>query len=155
MITKGVTSGHEDDITVAFSRGAGGAVDGQAAESYLLDRFGRFTLQAPARERLHRRLPVEGGSVMVASSFDEPVLSQRNLADLYALGQEVERVMPKAPGVTTDGPFDVELGFEDDKTWLFQIRPFVENSQAQTSEYLQSISPPKREGVYIDLSSPL
>ncbi len=62
MITKGVTSGNEDDITVAFSRGAGGAVDGQAAESYLLRHDGRFVLQAPARERLHRRLPVTGGA---------------------------------------------------------------------------------------------
>ncbi|MBB4077852.1 hypothetical protein GGR28_000453 [Lewinella aquimaris] len=155
MITKGVTSGEQDDITVAFSRGAGGAVDGQAAESYLLDRFGRFILQAPARERMHRRLPATGGSVMVAAPFNRPVLSYENLVDLYQLGQRVEEVMPKVPGVETDGPFDVELGFQDDKIWLFQIRPFVENSKAQSSDYLQSISPAKREGVYIDLNSPL
>ena len=155
MITKGVTTGNQDDITVAFSRGAGGAVDGQAAESYLLDRNGRFLLQAPARERLHRRLPVTGGSVMVPAAFDERVLSRQNLIDLYQLGQEVERVMPKAPGHGDDGPYDVELGFEDDKIWLFQIRPFVENDRAQESDYLQSISPPAREGVYIDLSSTL
>ncbi|WP_157974243.1 PEP/pyruvate-binding domain-containing protein [Lewinella sp. IMCC34183] len=153
MITKGVTSGLDDDITVAFSRGAGGAVDGQAAESYLLGADGRFTLQAPARERMYRRLPVTGGSVMVAAPFDRPILSQQNLSDLYALGQEVERIMPQAPGVNTDGPFDVELGFQDNKIWLFQIRPFVENDNAQKSEYLQSISPPEREGVYIDLAS--
>ena len=155
MITKGVTSGNDDDITVAFSRGAGGAVDGQAAEAYLLDRYGRFTLQAPARERMHRRLPVTGGSVMVPAAFDRPVLSSRNLRDLYALGQRVEEVMPKAPGVAADGPFDVELGFQNDKIWLFQIRPFVENSKAQSSEYLLSISPPERQGVYIDLASAL
>ncbi|CAH1000400.1 hypothetical protein LEM8419_01553 [Neolewinella maritima] len=155
MITKGVTTGNQDDITVAFSRGAGGAVDGQAAESYLLDHTGRFTLQAPARERLHRRLPVTGGSVMVPAAFDQSVLSRRNLTDLYVLGQRVEEVMPQAPGVSSEGPYDVELGFEGDKIWLFQIRPFVENSKAQSSEYLQSISPPEREGVYIDLHSSL
>ena len=155
MITKGVTTGNQDDITVAFSRGAGGAVDGQAAESYLLDHTGRFTLQAPARERLHRRLPVTGGSVMVPAAFDAPVLNQRNLVDLYELGQRVEEVMPTAPGVSSEGPYDVELGFQDDKIWLFQIRPFVENSQAQGSEYLQSLSPARTEGVYIDLASPL
>ncbi|WP_273447315.1 PEP/pyruvate-binding domain-containing protein [Neolewinella agarilytica] len=151
MITKGVTSGHPDDITVAFSRGAGGAVDGQAAESYLLDHLGRFTLLAPARERLHRRLPKTGGSVMVPAAFDERILSRKNLKDLYELGQEVERVMPASDGVETDGPFDVELGFADDKIWLFQIRPFVENKNAMSSEYLESISPAKREGVWIDL----
>lgn len=153
MITKGVSSGEDDDITVAFSRGAGGAVDGQAAESYLLDRYGRFILQAPARERMHRRLPISGGSIMVPASFDRPVLKRENLVDLYQLGRKVEEVMPKADGVESEGPYDVELGFQDDKIWLFQIRPFVENSRAQASEYLQSISPPEREGVYIDLAS--
>ena len=155
MITKGVSSGEDDDITVAFSRGAGGAVDGQAAESYLLDRYGRFTLQAPARERMHRRLPVTGGSVMVPAAFDARILSEENLRDLYELGQRVEAIMPKAPGMEGQGPFDVELGFQDNKIWLFQIRPFVENSQAQSSEYLQSITPPEKEGVYIDLGQPL
>ena len=155
MITKGVTTGDQDDITVAFSRGAGGAVDGQAAEAYLLDHTGRFTLQAPARERLHRRLPATGGSVMVPAAFDRPVLNQQNLVDLYQLGQRIEEVMPTAPGVSSEGPYDVELGFEDDKIWLFQIRPFVENEKAQGSEYLQSISPPERGGVYIDLASAL
>ena len=92
---------------------------------------------------------------MVPAAFNERVLSQQNLVDLYQLGQEVERVMPKAPGHSDDGPYDVELGFQDDKIWLFQIRPFVENDRAQESDYLQSISPPAREGVYIDLSSTL
>ncbi|PPK86638.1 pyruvate phosphate dikinase-like enzyme [Neolewinella xylanilytica] len=155
MITKGVSNGNDDDITVAFSRGAGGAVDGQAAESYLIDRYGSATLQAPARERMHRRLPVTGGSVMVPAAFNERILTDRNLRDLYELGQRVERIMPKADGMEDQGPFDVELGFQDDKIWLFQIRPFVENDQAQSSEYLQGITPPDREGVYIDLGSRL
>jgi hypothetical protein len=155
LITKGVSSGDPDDLTVAFSRGAGGAVDGQAAESYLIDRHGRFLLQAPARERLYRQLPDTGGSRMLTTTFDRPVLSRKNLIDLYRLGQRVEAVMPSAPGMPEEGPFDVELGFQDDKIWLFQIRPFVENSRAQASEYLQAISPEKREGVYIDLHYPL
>jgi len=36
LITKGISSGTDKDLTVAFSRGAGGAVDGQAAEQYLI-----------------------------------------------------------------------------------------------------------------------
>ena len=36
--------------------------------------------------------------------------------------------------------YDVEFGFKDDKLWLFQIRPFVENKQAKSSDYLASIS---------------
>ena len=156
MITKGVTSGHPDDVTVAFSRGAGGAVDGQAAESYQLDRYGRYTLQAPARERIYRRLPASGGSQMLETAFDRPVLSRENLDALFELSRKVEQVMPGAPGVDSEGPYDVELGFQDNRIWLFQIRPFVENTKAQGSEYLNSISPPDREeGVYIDLGSPI
>ena len=36
MITKGINEGTGEDLTVAFSRGAGGAVDGQAAETRLV-----------------------------------------------------------------------------------------------------------------------
>lgn len=152
MITKGVSTGNEEDITIAFSRGAGGAVDGQAAEAYLMDQYGRATLLSPARERLHRRLPTSGGSIMVPASFNKRVLSAQNLQDLYDLAKEVEKVMPESDGVTSNGPWDVELGFRNDKIWLFQIRPFVENSNAQASEYLDSISPEKMEGVYLNLA---
>lgn len=155
MITKGVSSGKADDITVAFSRGAGGAVDGQAAEAYLMRADGTTALLSPARERLHRRLPVTGGSVMVPAPFNRRVLSERNLKDLRELAAEVEKVMPEAPGVEASGPWDVELGFQDDKIYLFQIRPFVENKRAQSSEYLESISPPEQEGVYYDLTTGL
>ena len=37
--------------------------------------------------------------------------------------------------------FDVEFGFENNKLWLFQIRPFVENKTAKSSDYLASIAP--------------
>lgn len=153
MITKGVASGKAEDITVAFSRGAGGAVDGQAAEAYLLRANGSTTLLSPARERLHRRLPVTGGSVMLPAAFNQRILTQENLKDLRQLAGEVEKVMPDAPGVDATGPWDVELGFQDDKIFLFQIRPFVENKRAQSSDYLQSISPQEVAGLYFDLEA--
>ncbi|MEO0733028.1 MAG: PEP/pyruvate-binding domain-containing protein [Bacteroidota bacterium] len=155
MITKGVATGQENEVTVAFSRGAGGAVDGQAAEAYLLDQYGRFNLLSPARERLHRRLPKTGGSVMVPANFNERILSHANLVDLWDLAADVERIMPESPGVEAEGPWDVELGFQDDKIYLFQIRPFVENKQALASGYLASIDPPALEGIYFDLESAL
>ena len=40
-----------------------------------------------------------------------------------------------------EGPYDVEFGFKEGKIWLFQVRPFVENKGALSSEYLQSITP--------------
>jgi len=152
IITKGVASGHEDDITVAFSRGAGGAVDGQAAEAWLLDRWGKYSLLSPARERLHRRLPVTGGSVMVPAPFNQRILSPKNLTDLRKLSVKAEEIMPESSGEAGNGPWDIELGFRNDKMWLFQIRPFVENKRAQSSDYLESISPKVQEDVYYDLA---
>ena len=152
VITKGVSTGRADDVTVAFSRGAGGAVDGQAAEAWLLDQYGRNVLLSPARERLHRRLPATGGSVMVPAPFNERILSPANLRDLREVAARTERIMPESSGEAGNGPWDIELGFADDKMWLFQIRPFVENKRAQGSDYLESISPARQEGVYYDLA---
>ena len=39
------------------------------------------------------------------------------------------------------GPFDIELGFKENKLWLFQVRPFVENKNAAASQYLNSLNP--------------
>jgi hypothetical protein len=152
VITKGVSSGRGGDVTVAFSRGAGGAVDGQAAEAWLLDLYGSYTLLSPARERLHRRLPVTGGSVMVPAPFNQRILSPQNLKDLRELSVKAENIMPESSGEAGNGPWDIELGFANDKMWLFQIRPFVENKRAQSSGYLESISPRVTEDVYYDLA---
>ena len=61
MITKGINEGNEDDLTVAFSRGAGGAVDGQLAETHLITRTGHYLL-APARQADYICLPSSGGT---------------------------------------------------------------------------------------------
>jgi hypothetical protein len=152
VITKGVSSGLDGDVTVAFSRGAGGAVDGQAAEAWLIGQDQTYTLLSPARERLHRRLPVTGGSVMVPAPFNERILRPKNLKDLRELSVKAEKIMPESSGEAGNGPWDIELGFANDKMWLFQIRPFVENKRAQSSDYLESISPARRDDVYYDLA---
>lgn len=141
VITKGITSGNSNDLTVAFSRGAGGAVDGQAAESYLLRMNGNDELLSPAREALHRRLPKSGGSDMKFATYEEAILNKFHRYDLKLLSLEAIKKMPSATGVKNTGPWDIELGFKDDAMWLFQIRPFVENKNAATSAYLESISP--------------
>ncbi|MEZ4850789.1 MAG: PEP/pyruvate-binding domain-containing protein [Bacteroidia bacterium] len=152
MITKGIPSGNDRDITVAFSRGAGGAVDGQAAETYLLAEEGKNSLLSPAREPSYRRLPVSGGSKMIYASFEQPILNEQNLKDLRTMAQEIRKEIPKATGEEGDGPYDVELGFTNDKIWLFQIRPFVENKNATSSNYLESISPTIDGNKKIDLN---
>lgn len=135
MITKGINAGTENDITVAFSRGAGGAVDGQSAETRLITSENDYLL-APARQEDYIRLPDYGGTKGYFTSFEEPILNNKNIADIRELAKEIRSKIGE-----DSQAYDVEFGFKDNKLWLFQIRPFVENKQAKSSEYLNSITP--------------
>jgi hypothetical protein len=141
MVTRGISSQDDDDLSIAFNRGAGGAVEGQAAESYLLKADGRNILRSPARETVYNRLPVSGGTKKYYATFEAPVLSDENLGSLRNMADQIKRQLPSAPGIETNGPFDVELGFRDNELWLFQVRPFVENKNAAASKYLNSLNP--------------
>ncbi|SDB35860.1 Pyruvate phosphate dikinase, PEP/pyruvate binding domain [Flavobacteriaceae bacterium MAR_2010_188] len=140
MITTGINSGNADDLTVAFSRGAGGAVDGQSAETHLISKKDDIIL-SPAREGDYIRLPKEGGTSHHFTTFSKPILNKKNIDDIRKIAAEIIETLPKKTGSDYKGAYDVELGFKDDKLWLFQIRPFVENSNAKSSDYLTSISP--------------
>mgnify|MGYP003692624441 CR=1 FL=1 len=153
LITKGITNGVKDDLTVAFSRGAGGAVDGQTAETRLLDLSKSQTLLFPSREPSLNRLPEKGGLEKQLTTFNKPILNQGNIDDIRALSIELRRTLPTTPGISSQGPYDVELGFKDDHLWLFQVRPFVENKRAQSSLYLESITPKVDEDMLISLST--
>jgi rifampicin phosphotransferase len=155
MVTKGIRTNNPNDITIAFSRGAGGAVDGQAAESFVLRGNGSTSLVSPAREPYYNSLPVLGGTQKNITSFEKPILKTTNLRTLREIAAEIKEKLPQAPGIETNGPWDVELGFKDDKLWLFQVRPFVENKNAMASEYLKSITPEIPESKMISLSSKL
>lgn len=155
MITKGVQNDNPEDITIAFSRGAGGAVDGQAAESFLLRSNGGTSLISPSREPSYLSLPVTGGTDVNEATFEKPILNTTNLKSLRNIAHEIKEKLPNAPGVETNGPWDVELGFKDNKIWLFQVRPFVENKNALASDYLRSITPIIDGGKSIAISSPM
>ncbi|MBC2838553.1 PEP/pyruvate-binding domain-containing protein [Robiginitalea sp. SC105] len=141
LITKGVVSGDPEDLTVAFSRGAGGAVEGQAAESYLLGPDGKSVLLAPAREIAYNTLPVSGGTRRKFATFETPILNRSNLDAIRELTRMVRDRVPRETGTDYQGAYDIELGFRENKLWLFQIRPFVENKKALSSDYLESITP--------------
>ncbi|MDW7694585.1 PEP/pyruvate-binding domain-containing protein [Flammeovirgaceae bacterium SG7u.111] len=141
LITKGVSNGNTEDLTIAFSRGAGGAVDGQTSETYLVKSDGENSLLSPARETYYNQLPTSGGVLKGKAKFNKPILQPENIEEIRKLTQQLKEVMPTTPGIESDGPFDVELGFLDNKLWLFQVRPFVENKKAVSSDFLQSIDP--------------
>ncbi|MBE14718.1 MAG: phosphoenolpyruvate synthase [Cytophagaceae bacterium] len=139
MITKGINAGGEDDLTVAFSRGAGGAVDGQSAETRLITATSTRLL-APARQPDYIRLPASGGTRHYYTSFDSPILNAQNISDIREIAKKVRAKMT-SDTANSHQAFDVEFGFKDDELWLFQIRPFVENKNAKSSEYLSTITP--------------
>lgn len=155
LITKGLSSGNEDDLTIAFSRGAGGAVDGQSAETYLIKKAGGYELLAPAREPYHNTLPITGGTGKKMVTFEKSVLNTQNIKEIRELSETIRRTMPDETKTDYNGAYDVELGFKNDKLWLFQIRPFVENKKALSSGYLESITPKIDSNKEINLSTKL
>ncbi|MGJ8743903.1 PEP/pyruvate-binding domain-containing protein [Polaribacter sp.] len=155
LITKGISNGNEEDLTIAFSRGAGGAVDGQSAETYLIKMNGGTQFLAPAREQHYNSLPETGGMLKKLATFENPILNQQNINEILALTKTIRETLPKETHSDYKGAYDVELGFKDNKLWLFQIRPFVENKKALSSEYLESITPIIDKNKVISLSTKL
>jgi phosphoenolpyruvate synthase/pyruvate phosphate dikinase len=152
LITKGVSTGDADDITVAFNRGVGGAVEGQASESWLLRMDSTDVLLSPAREPEYTTIPVTGGTKKEHTTFESQLLSETRRQLLREMAAEM---LEKLPAVGIKWPYDVELGFKDDHIWLFQVRPFVENKRAAASEYLQSITPEFAGETAVLLNNPL
>lgn len=150
MITSGIISDEADDLTIAFSRGPGGAVDGQAAESHLLKADGSDRLISPSREMKYNFLPETGGVLRKYSHFDHPVLSTEHIRQLRAMGKEIRQRLPGTAGIDSNGPFDVELGFLKNHLWLFQVRPYVENKRARSTVYLRRLDPEFRKNLSIN-----
>ncbi|GAA3515598.1 hypothetical protein GCM10022393_31930 [Aquimarina addita] len=154
MITKGINVGNEEDLTVAFSRGAGGAVDGQSAETHLISK-NTSRLLSPARQSDYLRLPVTGGTSKQITTFEQPILNPKNIQNIRTLAQTIRDTLPAKTQSDYKGAYDVELGFKNDTLWLFQIRPFVENKRAKSSDYLTSITPKIDDTQKIKLTSKL
>lgn len=138
IISKDIYNAAPFSLTVAFSRGVGGAVDGQKAETYIIQNGKTPLLLNPARETSFKTIPPTGGTIVLSTSLVDPILNNQNIMDMHAI---VKKVMIEMPARTDmEGPYDIELGFLENKIWLFQIRPFVENKSALSNDYLQSIS---------------
>lgn len=152
MITKGVSTGRKDQITVAMSRGVGGAVEGQIAETWLIDKNGSHVLVSPSREVLFNSLSEAGGTNVNAVSLNKRIVDNEKITRINAFSKTLTDSMT-AKGIK--GPYDVEFGFKDNKIWLFQVRPFVENSSVGNSTYLESITPKIDMNQNINLSTKL
>ena len=154
MITTGLTSNNPEDLTVAFSRGAGGAVEGQQAETYLLMPQ-KIMLLSPSRERAFNTLPVTGGTGKGIATLESPILSFEDLAVLREVAARMKQELIRSASADPSVPLDIELGFKDGKFWLFQVRPFVENKKAQSINYLNQISPVFSGEKTVELKEPI
>jgi len=150
IITKGVSRGDEGDISISFSKGVGGAVEGQSAESYVMYQNGTSELISPGRETKFRTIPATGGSTFQYASLNRPTLTKEDLEALNEMAKKIVTQMDKVTG--EQSAYDIELGIKDGKIWLFQVRPFVENSDANTSNYLKSLDPEFKE-IYVSLKN--
>jgi len=138
IITKDFIDGIPGRYNVAFSQGVGGAVDGQKAESWILSPNGQNILVSPARDRTFKTLAKTGGTTIRQSRLSDRILNYENIADIWRVSHTIHKAMPEA-GMSA--PYDIELGFKDNRLWLFQIRPFVENKKALASNYLNRLDP--------------
>jgi len=139
IITKGVNRGDDDDISISFSRGVGGAVEGQSAESYIIHNNGYTELISPGRETKYRTIPAFGGSTFKNASLKDPVLSIEDVSKLNTMAKSIAQKMNQLNN--SQYVYDIELGIKDGFVWLFQVRPFVENNDALSSDYLKSLNP--------------
>jgi hypothetical protein len=155
MITTGLASSDPADVTVAFNWGGAGAVEGQAAETYLLRGSGGDVLLSPAREPEYNYLLPEGGIGKAFVTFDRPILNRSERFQLRQLAQVLRRVLPGTRGIRSSGPYDVELGFWNESLWLFQVRPFVENKRALSSAYLAAMDEGLPAERVVPLDAPL
>ncbi|WP_252723139.1 PEP/pyruvate-binding domain-containing protein [Pseudotamlana agarivorans] len=154
VVTTGINAGGEDDLTIAFSRGVGGAVDGQSAETRMVSKHNNLLL-SPSREPSFLTLPKTGGTNREYTTFEDPILSEKNMQSIREMVEQVRKKMPEQTGSDYKGPYDMEMGFQNDKLWLFQIRPFVQNKKASSSKYLKSITPKVNYNQNIPLNSNL
>jgi hypothetical protein len=153
MVTVDVDSGQSGWLTIAVNEGVGGAVSGQTAEELRVNlENGNVWLLAQATEPLKRVLRKEGGVTKIAASGNENVLNQSEIQHLA----EFARTVPDRFPMLRDSegrsvPADIEFGFYNNKLALFQIRPFLESSQARQNLYLNRLDQSLKEKHLITL----
>ena len=140
MVTADPERGDTGTIFVSANEGAGGAVDGQSAESLrirLAD--GRVDLIASATEPTRRTTLKEGGLRDLPARGDEVLLIQAEVAQLMALARSIPAQYPQLRDAAGGAaPADVEFAFADGRLYLLQIRPYLQSTQAQRSTLLRN-----------------
>jgi hypothetical protein len=138
MVTVDLETGDRDALTISASEGVSAVVDGGAPETVIVDRDGKVRLLASSRTATKKTIPkppAEGVQVEAAQGRD-PLLGERELAELKALAAEALHKIPPKEG---DMPWDIEFGFIGSKAYLMQIRPLRISRAATTQPFLQAL----------------
>jgi hypothetical protein len=128
-------------LTVATSWGVGGAVDGDAAETIVLEPGGGVLMVGEAKAPYRRRLRETGGVEWVPAAAGAVLTAseQESLRDLAA--EVAERLEPETEADGRTLPWDIEFGFVAGRLQLFQIRPLVERGSVKADRTLAALSP--------------
>jgi hypothetical protein len=147
MVTTDVGGGGMDFTTVAVNEGVGGAVEGQASESLLIElESGEVQFLAQATAPTRTALLAGGGVTQLPATGTDAVLLPAEIRQLSALAKSLPTRFPSIR--TQEGqpaPADVEFAFLKGKLVLLQIRPFVESKRARSGGYLQQLDAGLRE----------
>lgn len=146
LVTVDVESGSRKWLTIVTNEGVGGAVDGQPAETLLVNADSGVTrLLAPAATPMKRVLSPRGGIVEEPASGTEWVLQPGEVRQLVRLARDVPQKVATMRTATGEPiPADVEFAFKGGRLALLQIRPFNESKRAQRSQYLAELDAPAR-----------
>lgn len=141
MVTVDPETGDSGTLFVSANEGAGGAVDGQSAESLrvrLAD--GQIDLVASATEPTRRVTLAGGGLREVPANGDDVLLTQAEVGQLMVLAQGIPARYPQLrDDAGRPAPADVEFAFADGQLYLLQIRPYLQSVQAQRNALLRSL----------------
>ncbi|NRA42218.1 MAG: phosphoenolpyruvate synthase [Pseudomonadales bacterium] len=138
LVTQDIDTGNNQVISVAVNEGVGGAVDGQSAESLRVDmNTGEVKLLATASAPWRRQPAPSGGIEKLPASGSDSVLQPSEVQQLIKFAKALPTTFP---AITDDkgnpAPADVEFGFINGDMRLFQLRPFLQNAQTQSNQYL-------------------
>ncbi len=138
MVTADVDTGRMGWLSIAVNEGVGGAVEGQATESLLVNETsGAVRLLSHATAPTKAVLAPSGGIARAPASGAEALLSREEIAQLIELSREVpKRFASLRDELGQPLPADIEFAFRGGRLTLLQIRPFVESKSAQKSRYL-------------------
>jgi hypothetical protein len=122
LITSGLQEGGPEDLTVVAAEGVGGAVEGEDAETLLMEPDGGVRLLSQAKAPSRREV-VPGGTRWVAAERPERLLQPQELRQLRDVVDAWRARRATTPDADTT--WDIEYGFVGGRLWLFQIRPFI------------------------------